>query len=128
VNPFGSDEARGVEQHARPAAIALDHRPALDVDVVLARFAVQALGVLVRNLHREHFVEFFHARIDRRRVRELGKHDEPHRQERAAAADGSVDHRQHAIGVGAHIGACRRVRQVRLARRDGVSDVRHRSP
>ena len=39
--PFGPDEARGVEDDARPARIDLDHRPALDVDAVLARLAVR---------------------------------------------------------------------------------------
>ena len=50
-----------------------------------------------------------HGREDRRGVRELRKHDEPHRQERRAAGDGRVDHRQHAVGVGAHLRAVERI-------------------
>ena len=48
---LGPDEARRVEHDARPARILLEHRAALDVDVVLARFRRQPIGVLVRDRH-----------------------------------------------------------------------------
>ena len=63
-----------------------------------------------------------HGRKHGRRMRELREHDEPHRQERRAAGDGRVDHRQHAVGVRAHVRAVERIRQIGLAGGGGVSD------
>ena len=65
-------------------------------------------------------------REDRRRVRELRKHDEPHRQERRAAGDRRVDHRQHAVGVRAHLRRDRadwRSRSGRRRRRSGCGVI-----
>ena len=61
-------------------------------------------------------------REDRRRVRELGKDHEPHGQERRGAGERLVDHRQHAIGVRAHVGTGKRVLEVGLAGSSGITD------
>ena len=60
---------------------------------------VEPVGVLVGNRHGELVGAARDGRKDRRRVRELRKHDEPDRQERRRAGDRRVDHREHAIGV-----------------------------
>ena len=123
-----ADQARRVEDDAGPARIGLEHRAALDVDVVLARLGREPIGVLVRDRHGELLEQLGDGREDRRGVRELGEHDEPHRQERRAAGHRRIDHRQHAIGVGAHLRAVDRVGEVGLTRRGGVADqaVAHR--
>jgi hypothetical protein len=116
------DQARRVEEDTRPARIGFDHRPALDVDVVLARLVRQAIGVLVGNRHRELPGQFGHGGEDRRGVGELGEDDQAHRQERGAAADRGVDHRQHPVGVGAHLRPLDRIGEVGLAGGRGVAD------
>ena len=72
-------------------------------------FACEPLGVLVRNRHGELVEQLGDGREDRRRMRELRKHNEPHRQERRAARDRRIDHRQHAVGVRAHLRAIERI-------------------
>ena len=49
---------------------------------------VEPIGVLVRDRHGELVEQLLDGREHRRRVRELRKHDQPHRQERRAAGDG----------------------------------------
>ena len=117
----GPDQTGRVEHDAGPARIGFEHRAALNVDVVLARFGGKAIGVLVRDRHRELVEQLRDRREHRRGVRELWEHDEPHRQERRAAGDRVIDHRDDAIGVGAHAIAMQRIRQIGLTRRNGVA-------
>ena len=120
--PFRTDQARRVEDDRGPPRIDLEHRPALDVDAVLARLAFEAIGVLVRNRDGQLVEQLPHARIHGRRMRELREHDEPHREEGRAPGDRRVDHREHAVGVLAHVGAVGRIDQIGLAGGGGVSD------
>ena len=64
-------------------------------------------------------------REDRRGVREFRKDDEPDRQKRRAADDGRIDHRQHAVGVRAHLPAIERIGIVDLAGGGGVANDGH---
>ena len=61
--------------------------------------------------------QFVDGRKHRRGVRELGKHDQTHRQKRRAAGDRGIDHREHAIGVRAHVRSFERIGQSRSGRR-----------
>ena len=93
----------------------LEHRPALNVDVVFLCFLLQTFGVLVRNLDRKLLDQFRSSLEDRRRVRKLRKYDQSHRQKRRRARDCRINHRKHAIRVRAHPAPIDRIRKIRLA-------------
>jgi hypothetical protein len=58
-------------------------------------------------------------------MRKLGKDDQTHRHERRRARDSLVDQRDNAIGIGRHLPAIDRVREVGLAGRNGISQGHH---
>ena len=78
--------------------------------------------MLVRNRHRELVEQLGDGWKDRRRVGELREHHEPDRQERRAPRDCRVDHREHAVGVRAHLTPVERVGEIGLAGGGGVAD------
>ena len=100
--------------------------PRLDVDAVLARLRVEAFGVLVRDRNGQLLDQLLDGRKHGRRVRELREHDETNRQERRAARNGGVDHREHAIRVRAHLRSIQRIREVGLTGGGGIADGSHR--
>jgi hypothetical protein len=89
---------------------------------VLARLALETIGVLVWNRHGERVQQFRDSREHRRGVREFRKDDEPDRKERRAAGDGGIDHGEHAVRIRSHLIAMDGIGQVRLTGRRRVSD------
>ena len=76
---FGTDQTRRVENAARPFRIHLQHRAGLNIDAMLARLLLDALSVLVWDWYRQLLDQLRDCFKHRRRVSELGKHDELHR-------------------------------------------------
>jgi hypothetical protein len=121
-DPFGADQTGGVEDDARPALVALEEAPGLDVDPVLPRLLDVALGVLVGDRQGELVEQLAGGGVDRRRVRELGEDHQLDRQEGGVALDRLGDHRQHAVGVGLDAAAVGGVAEVGLAGGGGVAE------
>jgi hypothetical protein len=83
--------------------------------------------VLVRDSDGEFVEKPFDRDEDRRGVSEFGEDDEADGQERGRARDSRVNHREHTLGVAAHLAALDRVRHVGLTGRDGITDVIHKT-
>src|SRR5882724_9267381 len=82
-----TNQASRIENMSRPFRINFQHRPALNIDVMLAGFLLQEFGVLVWNFDGKLTKEFLSRFKHRRRMSELGKHYEPHGQKRRRARD-----------------------------------------
>src|SRR6185436_18521671 len=121
------DEAGRVKHDPGPLRVLLDHRARLDVEAVLLGPGRDAIGVLVGDGHGQLLDQLGHGDEDGRGVRELGEDDEPDGKERGRPRYRGVDHRQHAVGVRAHLSAVDRVGQVGLAAGGGIADVVHDS-
>ena len=71
--PVRPNEASGVEDDPRPAAIDFEERARLDIDTAIARLANVAVGVLVGNGNSQPVGQLGNGRVDRSGVGELGK-------------------------------------------------------
>jgi hypothetical protein len=75
---------------------------------------MQSIRVFVRDGYRKLREQLLDSGIDGRRVREFGKREEANGQEWCAARDGRFNHREHAVGIPAHVAAIEGVRQIGL--------------
>src|SRR5438045_2964061 len=82
-----TNQASRIENMSRPFRINFQHRPALNIDVMLAGFLLQEFGVLIWDFDGEFLKQFLSRFKHRRRMSELGKHYEPHGQKRRGARD-----------------------------------------
>src|SRR6266516_6421419 len=84
-NSFVADQAGRIENMPGPTRIDLEHRAALNIDVMLAGFLLQTFGVLIWDFDGKFRQELVGCFKNRGRMGELGKHYEPHWQKRGSA-------------------------------------------
>ena len=86
--------------------------------MLLPRFFFQQIGVFVGNFDGEFVDQFLRTFKHRSCVSKFRKDNQSHRKKRRGPSDRRIDHRQHAIGVRAHLFALDWICQVRLATSD----------
>ena len=114
-NAIGRNQARRVERMAGEPRIGLYKAARLNEYAVLFAKAVIAVGVFVRNWHRQLIEQFFCGFIYRCGVREFGKCNQLHIAEWTIPHDGTFGHYQHVADVGSDLAPVLRVRSIRLA-------------
>ena len=96
--------------------IALQKRAGLDEDAEFFRAARVGVGVFAREFDGQPVVQFGDGGVDRRGVRELGKDDEAHWEERLVTLHRSIDEREIALHARGDLRARRGVRRIELNR------------